>query len=65
MRFRALQDFISPELRSEYLAGLIYTVRPGNEILADAVPKWVAARVVELINDSVPQSRLTAKGTVS
>ena len=41
MIFKPTETFFSPEMNSEYVEGLTYTVRPGNEKLAKQVAKWV------------------------
>jgi hypothetical protein len=48
MRFEALMDFTSPELASEYVKGLFYTVRPEDEVLAALVPVWESQGKVRL-----------------
>lgn len=53
MRFKALKDFQSNELKSLYVAGLSYTVRPGNDLLAKLVPQWVKDGRVEILGDGV------------
>ncbi len=40
MRFRANENFASEELKSDYVAGLFYTVRPEDLILAKLVQVW-------------------------
>jgi hypothetical protein len=41
--------FFDQELRSDYMVGLVYTLRPGNELLADKVSRWIALGVVEVV----------------
>lgn len=65
MRFRILDDFTYEGLKSDYLAGLTYTIRPGNELLAALVPQWVAEGKAEWLDDSAPKSQVSAKGTVA
>lgn len=65
MRFKALEDFRCEDLKSGYCRGLIYHVLPGNVVLAAFVPHWEAEGKVKILHDSVPQSRLTGKGTLS
>ncbi len=48
MRFTALEDFYSPELKSSYVKGLSYTVRPGDVLLVKLVPTWIDEGKVEL-----------------
>jgi hypothetical protein len=47
MRFTAKVDFWSDAMQSQYIAGLSYTVREGNEKLAAEVTKWIADGKVE------------------
>lgn len=46
--FVALTDFSSDEFKSQYLKGMSYKVRPGNEKLAKAVEQWIADGKVQL-----------------
>lgn len=48
MQFTALQDFWCEELKSQYTKGMTYTVRAGNDRLAQFVTKWLAAGKVTL-----------------
>lgn len=41
MKFTPLKNFKDEDLRSEYVRGLTYTVRPGNEVLAAKVQAWL------------------------
>ena len=47
MEFTALKDFFSEELKSQYVAGLSYTVRPADAKLAKLVPVWIKEGKVE------------------
>lgn len=38
--FTPLTDFFSEQFDSHYLAGLRYTVRPSNHVLAHAAARW-------------------------
>lgn len=42
MEFTALQDFYSPETRSDYCAGLGYRAQSDDEVLMKLIPKWIA-----------------------
>lgn len=42
MRFVPLQDFFSPETASQYVKGMSYRVRPGNDGLARLARRWLA-----------------------
>jgi len=48
MRFTALQDFVSDETQSQYVAGLSYETRPGDNKLIELVPQWIVDGLVEL-----------------
>jgi hypothetical protein len=52
MRFIVTKDFYSDEFRSQYIAGLKYTVREGNDKLAAALEKWVVEGKAEVIGDT-------------
>ncbi len=39
-QFVALKTFFSSEFKSEYVEGLTYTIRPGNDKLAELATKW-------------------------
>lgn len=41
MQFTPNEDFLSDETKSQYLKGMTYTVRPGNEALSKLVMKWI------------------------
>jgi hypothetical protein len=45
-RFVALKDFEA--LRSHYVKGMAYTVRPGNDALHQRVQRWAAEGLVEV-----------------
>lgn len=62
MRFTALIDFFSEETRSQYTAGLSYTVRPGHpghDKLAALVEIWLAEGKVRL---GGPEAEVTGNG---
>ncbi|HEX9660266.1 MAG TPA: hypothetical protein VGA18_08190 [Rhodothermales bacterium] len=48
-RFRAVQDFWSEEVRSQYSAGSVYSVRQGNEKLDHLVREWKTEGKVEVL----------------
>lgn len=48
LRFKATQDFFCKELNSHYVAGMSYTVRPGNDKLAALVKIWLGEGKVTL-----------------
>jgi hypothetical protein len=64
MRFEALQNFHSPEMGSSYCTGLKYTVRPGNEKLAEMVSKWEDEKLVRVIREVSVRATVTAIGKV-
>lgn len=64
MRFTPLKDFFSKELRSGYVTGQVYTVRPGNERLAAAVDQMAKDGMVRVI-DEVEEQRLRRRAAAS
>lgn len=62
--FRPLRDFDCPELKSHYHAGLLYTVRPGNEILRDFVAKWIEAGLVEIATENKAEASVGGSAEV-
>lgn len=57
MRFKPLVDFDCPELRSSYVSGLEYTVRSGDDKLAELVKLWlIDGKIKVLIGSSVAMS---------
>ncbi len=68
MRFNALETFRSEEMRSTYMAGLSYTVRPGNDLLARHVAAWVSEGKVEVIPEDAMterKARVSGHGVVT
>jgi hypothetical protein len=63
MRFRAEQDFFSPELMSSYVTGQLYTVRPGNDKLAQLVVQWLREGKVST-QPGVPSAVIAGKAEV-
>lgn len=66
--FTPTADFYAPETRSQYVAGLSYTVRPGNDYLAGLVEKWLAeGKVAPFAGGTSPtgKSSIKGKGSVS
>jgi len=59
--FRPLQTFEEPQTLSTYMEGLLYTVRPGNDLLHGLVQGWLEEKKVELVE---PQSRVAGSGLV-
>jgi hypothetical protein len=63
--FIALDNFYSPDTRSEYVAGLSYRVRPEDMTLGGLLPQWVAEKKVSLEPSHIKQaSVLRGKGVV-
>jgi len=60
--FTPYHDFFSAELQSQYVAGLIYTVRPGNAKLALQVGTWVLEKKVKIVDSN---AKIAGKGKVS
>ena len=48
-RFRAVQDFWSDDVRSQYVKGSVYSVRQGNEKLDRLVREWEVDGKVEVL----------------
>lgn len=67
MYFTPTRDFHDNDLRSDYVAGLTYKVRPGNEVLAKKVEGWLKDGSVRL-GGAEPQqpnaARVTGAGKV-
>lgn len=41
MKFTALKTFECPDMKSTYTAGMSYTIRAGNDKLAEKVKCWL------------------------
>ena len=64
-KFKAVKHFACPELKSEYVPGLYYTIHPGNDMLAVFAEEWEADGKIEYVdNAGAAVSRVTAQGTV-
>jgi hypothetical protein len=50
MRFRALQDFFSEELKSHYCRDLSYQARSDDAKLISLLPDWTKEGKIELVN---------------
>ena len=48
-RFRCMEDFFSTETKSQYVKGLTYSVRDGNEKLHKLVQDWSGQHKVEVL----------------
>ena len=48
MQFTPIKNFTDADLRSEYLVGYTYTVRPDNARLLAKVDEWRAAGLVAI-----------------
>ena len=60
--FRVLVDFWCDELDCPYTEGLTYTVRVGNDALAERVERWVADDRAEWTHDENGAALPTAGG---
>jgi hypothetical protein len=57
VRFKAVEDFSSDELQSQYCAGLLYTIRPEDARLREVVmQQWLPQGKVVLVEDSAGAS---------
>lgn len=68
MKFTPLKNFSDPDLRSEYLVGLNYTVHVGNDLLAAKVEQWIkVGRVREGTADgtTIASARVNGVGIVT
>lgn len=65
MRFKAKQDFFSDELKSQYVEGMSYTVRPGNTLLAGLAAEWKDDGRIEWIDQATPEAQVGGTGMVS
>lgn len=62
--FTPLESFSDEDLRSAYVVGFNYTVRPGNERLAKKVSEWLEAGKVRLgTADGTNSARASVKGS--
>lgn len=48
-RFVCVEDFYSKETRSQYLSGMTYYVREGNDLLDGLVQKWARQNKVRIL----------------
>lgn len=48
-QFRALATFEAKELKCTYVEGMTYTLREGNSILAELLPKWGQQNLIEML----------------
>lgn len=61
-QFRALETFFSPEMQSQYVKDLIYTITDGNERLAQQAFTWQEQGKIEFVKAG---AKITGVGTVS
>lgn len=59
MKFRALQNFDCLVTKSQYVKGLVYTIRRGNTALASRARKWAAQGKITFIDGG---AAVTGKG---
>ena len=62
IQFTPLRQFYSDALRSTYLPGYTYTLRPGNDALRVALDEWVRDGSAQIV---VTGSRIAGRGAVS
>ena len=62
IQFTPLRLFHSEEMRSTYVPGQTYTLRPDNERLRIALEEWVRDGRVQLV---INGSRIVGRGKVS
>lgn len=58
VHFAPTKDFFSKEFGSMYCHDYIYTVRPGNEKLANTVQQWVRENKVYLVKSKGLQAQV-------
>lgn len=64
INFTPLETFRDEDLRSDYVVGFNYTIRPGNARLAEKVSEWLEAGKVRLgTADGTDSARAAVKGT--
>ena len=63
-QFRVRADFYSPELKSQYVTGLTYTIRDGNSDLAKLADNWAEEGRIELLDFPVT-SEMAGRGEAS
>ena len=61
IKFRALEDFFSTEMKSQYCAGMLYTIRPQDVVLGNESAKWLSEGKIEIVN---AESKVTGTGQV-
>jgi hypothetical protein len=61
IRFRALEEFFSPEMRSQYCAGMIYSIRPQDALLMNEASNWLNEGKIEIIE---AESKISGTGKV-
>lgn len=66
--FTPTGDFWSDEFQSQYVAGLLYTIQPGNMRLARAVEGWLKdgnVKLAETQTAATPPARMYGAGQIS
>lgn len=61
IRFTIIHDFYEKELKSHYLKGMSYTLKPGNKLLAKHLKTWVEDGLAAL-DDSVTHAVIRGIG---
>ena len=63
-RFRVLRDFAPDDLGgTQYVAGLTYTIREGNDKLATLADEWATEGLIEFLSDTAGTAPASAAGT--
>lgn len=63
LEFVPLVNFDDADLRSSYVAGLSYSVREGNDLLAEKVSQWVDEKRVRIVTNRRPVGEAVVQGT--
>lgn len=61
-KFRVREDFFSEALQSHYCRGLLYTIRPGDSLLAESARIWLSEGKIEMVEGA---SRLVGTAQVN
>lgn len=66
-QFRVLKTFESPLFKSTYVEGMLYTIRPGNDLLATHAEDWRESGLIEYVESDgghQPPLKIAGQGTV-
>lgn len=64
-RFVCLKQFECEKTGSIYVKGYKYTVRPGNEVLAKRLKKWIKEGKASIVSRTDGTAKSTGQGKVT